>query len=59
MEEKLYGEERLQKCLEENAALAPEKLIHAVHEDINRFVNGAEQFDDITMVVLRMKSEKE
>ena len=58
-EEKLYGEERLQKCLEENAALAPEKLIHAVHEDINRFVNGAEQFDDITMVVLRMKSEKE
>ena len=53
--EQLYGEERLQRCIENNSDLSPEKLIEAVHEDIDRFVDGAEQFDDITMVVLKMK----
>ena len=53
-QEKLYGEERLQRCVEENSGLSPEKLIRAIHEDIDRFVDGAEQFDDITMVVLRL-----
>lgn len=53
--EELYGEERLQKCVEKNSTLSPEELMKAVHEDIDRFVDGAEQFDDITMVVLKMK----
>jgi len=53
--EMLYGEERLQRCVEKNSALPPEELMKAVHEDIDRFVDGAEQFDDITMVVLKMK----
>ena len=53
--EELYGEERLQRCIEKNYTLSPEELMKAVHEDIDRFVDGAEQFDDITMVVLKMK----
>ena len=53
--EMLYGEERLQRCVEKNSARPPEELMKAVHEDIDRFVDGAEQFDDITMVVLKMK----
>ena len=53
--EMLYGEERLKRCVEKNSALPPEELMKAVHEDIDRFVDGAEQFDDITMVVLKMK----
>ena len=55
-QERLYGEERLQSCIEANGSLPPEELIQAVHEDIDRFADGAEQFDDITMVVLKLKN---
>ena len=53
-EEELYGEERLKQCLEANFSLSPEELIRAIHSDIDAFVSGEEQFDDMTMVVLKM-----
>ena len=50
----LYGEERLLACLTENYSLEPEKLIRAVRADIDTFAAGAEQYDDITILVLKM-----
>lgn len=52
---KLYGEQRLLECLEANYQLAPEELLRAVRADIRAFTSGAEQYDDITMVVLKME----
>lgn len=51
-ENQLYGEERLEKILsaaEEN----PEERCKAVRQDIDRFVRGAEQSDDITMLCVK------
>ena len=52
---KLYGEQRLLKCLEADYQLEPEELLRAVRADISVFASGAEQYDDITMVVLKME----
>ena len=46
----LYGEERLRTCLTEED---PETLCRGVHADIEAFVDGAEQSDDITMLCVR------
>ena len=51
---KLYGEERLLACIEANSKLSPEELIAAVREDMDTFVSGMEQYDDITIVVLSL-----
>lgn len=56
-EGELYGEERLKRCVENHWEKEPEELIRAIREDIDRFVQDAEQFDDITMVVLKMNAE--
>lgn len=50
----LYGDERLLACLTENCSLESEKLIRAVRADIDAFAAGAEQYDDITMLVLKL-----
>lgn len=47
--------ERLGKVLCANAALPPSELLPAVKEDIDAFVGGAEQFDDITMICFEYK----
>ena len=50
----LYGEQRVLECLEANYMLEPAELIREVRTDIDRFAAGMEQYDDITMVVLKM-----
>lgn len=58
-EKKLYGEERLiiraEKSNDINSEdiLTPEKLLEAVWQDVSEFQEGAEQFDDITMLAIR------
>lgn len=58
----LYGMERLGLVLAGNACCPPEELLTRVKEDIDAFVGGAPQFDDITMLCLdykkRMQEEK-
>lgn len=53
----LYGMERLGRVLKKHAALAPSELLPAVKEDIDAFVGGAEQFDDITMICFEYKKQ--
>ena len=50
----LYGEERLKRCLECHYECSQEKLLQVIRADIDDFSGEAEQFDDITMVVLKM-----
>ncbi len=50
---RLYGEERLERLLNETRTGEPEEILTRVWEDIQVFAGDAEQFDDITMLSLR------
>ncbi|MBI4858349.1 MAG: PP2C family protein-serine/threonine phosphatase [Acetobacterium woodii] len=52
--DELYGEDRLFSVLNRNAELKPEALLSIIKKDIDNFVNGAPQFDDITMVAFKI-----
>lgn len=53
-QEELFGEARLKAVLDEHADAAPEELLKRVHVRIDEFVKDAPQFDDITMLGLRI-----
>ena len=50
-----FGTERLTETLNSAPDGSPETLLGAVREAVNRFVEGAEQFDDLTMLGLEYK----
>ena len=50
----LYGEERLLTCLNSCMNCTIEQQLVLVKADIDRFVDGAEQFDDITIMGMRI-----
>lgn len=52
----LYGMQRLEKILCENKDQSPSELLPRIKEDIDDFVGGALQFDDITMLCMEFKS---
>ena len=49
----LYGTDRMLAALNRERDAQPEQILANVTEDINGFVDGAEQFDDITMLSFR------
>jgi len=57
--EQLYGEERLQKTLEQSETTDLKVLLNSVKADIDAFADGTAQFDDITMLVLRVNKKGE
>ena len=52
-EKQLFGTQRLLEALNEDPEALPEQVLGAVSRAIDRFVDGAEQFDDITMLSFR------
>ncbi|MEA5134688.1 MAG: SpoIIE family protein phosphatase [Candidatus Fimivivens sp.] len=54
----LYGEARLQEILNKNAYAPLGDLLPTIRADIDLFVKGAPQFDDITMLGLRISGGK-
>ncbi|MGN1099220.1 MAG: SpoIIE family protein phosphatase [Christensenellales bacterium] len=56
-EGKLYGEDRLARAVSQ-AAGDPRKLCEYVRADVDGFVGDAEQFDDITMLCMKMNYTK-
>ncbi len=50
--EKLYGEEKLLRLLENMQQKLPNLVLEEVWQDVMEFQGEAEQFDDITMLVL-------
>ena len=51
----MYGMERLEAALNRLADRSPEDILHGVRRDVDVFVDGAEQFDDVTMLCLEYK----
>ena len=49
----LYGNDRLLDCLEEHTGKDAGELIKIIKKDIDDFVDGAEQFDDITIMAMK------
>ncbi len=49
----LYGEERLQSCLDDSKDLNVDATIEAVKESMSKHVGKADQFDDITMMCVQ------
>ena len=57
--QELFGEQRLQKALNEAADLPVHALLPRIKERIDSFVGEAEQFDDITMLGLKYQKRGE
>jgi sigma-B regulation protein RsbU (phosphoserine phosphatase) len=53
----LYGLNRLIECMKKNLGLAALELRDAICEDVWKYREGAEQFDDFTLVLVRRLSE--
>ena len=58
-ENELYGEERLLNIVNQHKEDTPQELLPTIKADIDRFVGDAPQFDDITMLGLKIKIVKE
>ena len=54
----IYGISRLESALNRTAGESPEMILHNIREDVDTFVNGAKQFDDLTMLCLEYKGTK-
>ena len=52
----LFGEERLGRLLEDHMHLPSSELRERILGDVEAFVGGADQHDDITMVLLRIEA---
>lgn len=50
----LYGDERLEKCLNGLVGMNAKEICRAVKKDVDEFVGEAPQFDDMTMLSLRL-----
>ena len=53
----LYGMSRLETALNHTADESPEMILHNIRADVDDFVNGAKQFDDLTMLCLEYKGK--
>ena len=53
----MYGMERLEATLNGVGNKSPEDILKEVRESVNEFVDGAEQFDDLTMLCLEYKGK--
>ena len=54
LQEELYGEDRLQQTLDLHSSKRPKELLSVVKADIDIFVGEAPQFDDITMLCIKI-----
>lgn len=49
----MFGDERLLNVLNSRDFTSPKEICECVLSELDKFVNGADQFDDITMLALR------
>ena len=57
-EHQQFSEERLKDYLSSLSAMAPKDIIHAARAEIEAFVQGEPQSDDITMLALKFNGQK-
>ena len=53
-ESHLFGEDRLSQLVEDHGGLSSEDLRERILRDVESFVDGADQHDDMTMIVLKV-----
>ena len=59
-DEEMYGDERLKEVVSQMPNdYTAEEVIQYLVEDVNRFVEEAEQYDDLTLVVIKRLSAVE
>ena len=58
IEDELFGDERLLNCLNANRNISMKDLCHTVAEELKAYTGEAEQFDDITMLALKMNERQ-
>ena len=51
----MYGMERLEAALNRTDGQSPEGILRVVRSDVDAFVDGAKQFDDLTMLCLEYR----
>ena len=54
-EHALYGEDRLLACFENAKDTAPAEMVKNIKQSVSEFVNGHDQFDDMTMLCFKWK----
>lgn len=54
-EQTLFGEEKLLDVLNQNINSKAEEIVNTVKKSVNSFSEGMEQFDDMTMVLMRVR----
>ena len=57
-EKAMFGTDRMLEALNKNAAGSPAELLRTVRAEVDAFVDGAEQFDDLTMLCLEYKGDR-
>lgn len=57
--DELYGSDRMLAALNETPDADPEQMLKNVRASIDAFVDGAEQFDDLTMLCMRYDGPQE
>lgn len=50
----MFGEERLIEALNKAPDAPPQELLESVHREVNEFVGDAPQFDDLTMLGIKL-----
>ena len=55
IDKKLYGDDRLKNCINSHIGEKAEDICIHVKEDVDKFYEGAPQFDDITELSLQFK----
>jgi serine phosphatase RsbU (regulator of sigma subunit) len=53
LNEDVYSDERMIEFFKEHSDKTPEEFIKIIVEDVSSFVDGAEQSDDITSLILK------
>ena len=53
-QEQFYGYERMLAALNTTESMSAEETLRTVREDVDRFVEEAPQFDDLTMMCLKV-----
>ena len=53
--EEMFGLQRLVDTLNAQTDNSPQQLIRSVYDEVGKFVGDADQFDDLTMLVLTMR----
>ncbi len=54
LKEELFGEDRLFQLVKEHRSSGAQDLVDTIYSEITNFSKGAPQFDDMTLIVLKM-----